>query len=139
MALAPLCAFVAAAGHLHFSAEMVLLAVFAFCWISGFDIIYALQDVASDRETGVRSIPGSLGAARAQAVAAAVHALAVGAMCWLWYRVGGGPLPGAAVAVSIVGFALAYCPRVPLPTRFFPVSVIAGVAGAIVPLLGDVG
>jgi 4-hydroxybenzoate polyprenyltransferase len=139
MALAPLCAFVAAAGHLHFSIEVVLLAVFAFCWISGFDIIYALQDIASDRRTGVRSIPASLGPARAQAVAAAVHGVAVGSACWLWYRVGGGALPGIALAVSIVGFGLAYCPRVPLPTRFFPMSVVAGVAGSIVPLLGDVG
>ncbi|NQT88306.1 UbiA family prenyltransferase [bacterium] len=139
MALAPLCAFIAASGHLHFTPQAWLLAVFAFAWISGFDIIYATQDIDADRETGVRSLPASLGASGAEAVALAVHVLAVGAMSGLWYLGGGGPLAGVACAVSAAGFVAGHWPTLPAAVRFFPVSVIAGVAGAIVPLLGDVG
>ncbi len=39
----------------------ILLAVFCIFWVAGFDVVYALLDEQSDRETGVRSIPAALG------------------------------------------------------------------------------
>ena len=138
LALAPLGAFVAASGTLAFSPEVLLLALFAFCWISGFDIIYALMDMESDRITGVRSIPASLGGVGAQVVAACVHTVAAGAVAALWWLTGAGLLGGAALAVAIAGFLAAYCPRIPIPTRFFPISAVVGVAASLVPLLGEV-
>ena len=137
MALAPLGAFVASAGNTAFSLEILLLAAFAFCWISGFDIIYALQDIDADRRTGVRSIPAAIGAAGGQFVAAGVHLLAVVALALLCVLVGAGPLPTAAAAVAVAAFVAGYWPRLPLAARFFPTSAIAGVAGAVVPLLGE--
>jgi len=139
MSLAPLGAFVAASGSLAFGGEVLLLAVFAFCWISGFDIIYGLLDIESDRAIGVRSIPAALGGARAQVVAAAVHLVAAAAVVWLWRLVGGGVLSGAALLVAIVGFAAAYWPRLPVRVRFFPTSAIVGIAASMVPLLGELG
>ncbi len=139
LGLAPLGAFVAASGGLDFSREVVLLSVFTFFWISGFDIIYALQDIESDRETGVHSIPAKLGCARAQLVAAACHLVAFGALAWLWFLTGRSALSGLALMVAAGAFLLAYWPRVPLPTRFFPISAVAGVAGALVLLLGGIG
>ena len=139
LALAPLGAFVAAANDLPLQPEVLLLALFAFCWISGSDIIYALQDIESDRNTGVRSIPASLGPLRAQLVAAAVHAVAIAALLTLWLRVGGGALSGAAMAASIAALGAGYVQQIPVGVRFFPIFTIAGVTGALVPLLGELG
>jgi 4-hydroxybenzoate polyprenyltransferase len=43
-------------------------------WVAGFDIVYACQDEAVDRATGLHSVPAKLGAARALRLAAALHA-----------------------------------------------------------------
>jgi 4-hydroxybenzoate polyprenyltransferase len=136
MAMAPLAAFVAASGSVSFDAPVLLLALFTFCWLSGFDVIYALQDLQSDRRTRVHSLPASLGSAGAQVVAAGVHRVAVAAIVRLWWILGGGVLSGAALLVAIGAFLAGYVPRIPLPVRFFPVSAVAGVAGAMIPLLG---
>jgi len=136
LALAPLCAFVAASDSIAFTPPVLALALFTFCWMSGYDIIYSIQDMRSDRETGVRSVPASLGSAAAQGVAAGVHLVAVGALVGLWLMLGSRTAAGAALAVSIGAFAASYLPQVPLPVRFFPISAVASVAGALVPLLG---
>lgn len=46
------------------------------CWVSGFDIIYALQDEAFDREHQLKSIPAWLGAKNAIFVSCCLHSLA---------------------------------------------------------------
>ncbi len=136
LGLAPLGAFVAASGSLEFNAQILLLALYSFCWISGFDIIYAVLDIDSDRQTGVRSIPAAVGGNRAQVVSAMVHLIAIGAGVWLWLLGGGGITSGIALAVAIGGFMMGYWQRLPINVRFFPVSVISGIAGSMVPLLG---
>jgi len=136
MALGPLGAFVAASDQLPFDTEIILLATFTFCWISGFDIIYALQDVQSDRQTGVHSLPATLGNTGGQLVAAVVHLVAAGTCFGLWQVAGAELWPGLALVVALAGFALAYCPGIDARARFFPISVISGVAGAMIPLLG---
>ena len=136
MALAPLGAFVAASGGIRFGPEALLLAAFAFCWISGFDIVYAILDIDSDGRTGVRSIPAALGARGAEIVSAVVHVPALAALVWLWWSLGAGAMAGVALAVAAGGLAMGHWTRIPVGKRFFPVSAIAGVAGALVPLLG---
>ncbi|MCE5280141.1 MAG: UbiA-like polyprenyltransferase [Planctomycetaceae bacterium] len=136
MAVGPLGAFVAASGSVELTAAAWLLAAFALLWISGFDIIYALQDMQSDRTTGVCSLPARMGSAGAQVVAGAVHLLAAAAAGGMWL-LGGRTLAGAAaLGVTVAGLALAYWPRLDLRTRFFPVSVISGLGGAMIPILG---
>ncbi|TAN37805.1 MAG: hypothetical protein EPN23_04640 [Verrucomicrobia bacterium] len=136
LALGPLGAFVAVSGGTAMTSAVLLLALFTFCWMSGFDIIYALQDLEADRRNGVHSIPAALGSGRAQIVAGLVHAVAVGASAWLWWLVGGGLFAGLALLVATAAFVLAYVEKVPLHVRFFPISAIAGIAGALIPLLG---
>ena len=136
MALAPVGAYVAASDSLEFNWPIVLLAVFTFCWMSGFDIIYAIQDMASDRSMGVHSIPAALGAGAAEAISAGVHLAAVATGVWLWLSVGGGAPAGAALAVAVAGFVLGHWRRIPVAARFFPISMIAGIAGAAVVMLG---
>ena len=136
MGLAPLGAFIAASNSLALDIEVILLALFAFCWISGADIVYALMDIDSDRTSGVHSIPASLGAGGAQVVAAVVHVAAIGCLVALWISLGAGAIPGAAVAVSAMALGVGYVQRIDVGLRFFPIFTIAGVSGSLVPLLG---
>jgi len=72
----------------------VLLSAAVTLWIAGFDIIYACQDVAVDREQGLHSMPARLGAARALAITRGCHVVVVillmmtgvsGELGWLYY------------------------------------------------------
>ncbi len=135
LALAPLGAFVAVAGHPRFSTEVLLFSGFVFFWLSGADMIYALMDIKSDRQNGIHSIPARLGASGAQWVAAGVHVCALVCMAALMFGIRAGRLSMAAFAVTFLLFAMMYMPFVPVPKRFFPISTLAGIAGAITPLL----
>ena len=135
LAVAPVGAFVAVTNSLTFPPSLLLLAAFTFFWISGFDIIYALLDLEFDRANGVRSVPASLGARGAQWVAAATHLISLAALVLLWRSVGGGA-SFIALLVSAGAFGAGYVQRIPVPFRFFPISALAGIAGALVVLLG---
>ena len=135
LALAPLGAFVAVTNSIDFSPAVLLLALFTFGWMSGFDIIYALLDIDFDRAHGVRSIPAALGASKAQLVAAITHLLAFAALVLLWTTTNG-VLSSLSLLVSAGAFGAAYLPTIPVQVRFFPISAIAGIAGALVVLLG---
>ena len=53
-----------------------LLGGMVMCWVAGFDIIYALQDIDIDREQGLFSMPAKLGPAGAMWISRALHGLA---------------------------------------------------------------
>jgi 4-hydroxybenzoate polyprenyltransferase len=53
---------------------LIALAAAVMCWVGGFDILYALQDVEFDRAHGLHSLPVSLGIPNAIAAARAFHA-----------------------------------------------------------------
>ncbi len=131
LALAPLGAFVAAAGHPWFSPGVMLFGGFVFCWLSGADIIYALMDIDSDRQNQIRSLPAWLGTVGALRVAASVHLLAWGILVAVVQSVGGGPLAWIALVITAILLAMMYVPSIPLPKRFFPISTLAGIAGAL--------
>lgn len=135
LALAPLGAFVAAAGHPRFSAEVLLFSGFVFFWLSGADIIYALMDIDSDRKNGIHSLPASLGEAGALWVAGASHLFAVVCLTSILVDTGAGPAAAVAYGMTLVFFVTLYLPWIPVPTRFFPLATLAGVAGALTPLL----
>lgn len=135
LALAPLGAFVAAAGHAHFSGAVILFSGFVFCWLSGADIIYALLDIDSDRENQIHSMPAWLGVDGALRVAAGTHLVAWGILVGVVQMVGGGTLAWAALAVSALFLVLMYVPAIPVAKRFFPISTLAGIAGALAPMV----
>jgi len=54
-----------------------LLAAMVMCWVAGFDIIYALQDLEIDRKQGLSSIPAKLGSHNAMWVSRFLHLLSV--------------------------------------------------------------
>ena len=70
-AAAPVGAWIAVTGEWSWAALVLGLAVGT--WISGFDLIYACQDVESDRREGVHSLPARFGVATALRVSTGMH------------------------------------------------------------------
>lgn len=73
LALAPIGAYLAVTGF--FSLIPVLFSFVVLCWVSGFDIIYALQDEDFDRSQKLHSIPVWLGKKNALHFSEALHVI----------------------------------------------------------------
>ncbi len=78
LSLAPIGAYLAVTGH--FSLLPVIFSFTVLFWVSGFDIIYALQDEEFDKENKLYSIPAVLGKAHALAISRILHLLSAGAV-----------------------------------------------------------
>lgn len=73
LGLAPIGAYVAVTGFFHWLPILFSLAVLF--WVSGFDIIYALQDEEFDKSQQLYSIPAWLGKTKAMRVSEVLHLL----------------------------------------------------------------
>ncbi|HVS01557.1 MAG TPA: UbiA-like polyprenyltransferase [Thermoanaerobaculia bacterium] len=73
LAGAPLGAWIAVRGDVGWTPA--LLAAVVVCWVAGFDVLYALQDVELDRRAGLSSLPARVGVGPALVVSALLHAL----------------------------------------------------------------
>lgn len=71
LALAPIGAYLVVTGY--FSLLPLLFSFTVFTWVSGFDIIYALQDEEFDRGQQLHSIPAALGKKKALWVSNLLH------------------------------------------------------------------
>jgi 4-hydroxybenzoate polyprenyltransferase len=71
LSLAPIGAYIAVTGH--FALYPILYSVAVICWVSGFDIFYALQDIEFDKSQGLKSIPTWLGITNSLWLSAALH------------------------------------------------------------------
>ncbi len=83
LALAPCGGWMAVRGSWEGVGPVLLLALFTWGWVAGFDIIYACLDVDFDREAGLHSLPARFAAPRALSIAAATHAVAFAALLLL--------------------------------------------------------
>jgi len=116
-------------------------------WVAGFDVIYALQDVATDREQGLFSLPSRLGEEQALWISRTLHLMAWGMLLavglvspWLdWLYL---------VAVFLVGIllivehTLVWVPERRRIAAAFGlvnglISVLLGVTGVLDVLLGQ--
>lgn len=75
LALAPIGAYLVVTGE--FALLPIYFSLAVLCWVSGFDIIYALQDEEFDRKNNLNSIPAWLGKKNALTVSSFLHFLAV--------------------------------------------------------------
>ena len=75
-------------------------------WVGGFDIFYALQDVAFDRQHGLHSLPATLGERGAVRAARVLHAMTVAGLIAGGLALGGGTLyvAGAAVVAALLAY-----------------------------------
>jgi 4-hydroxybenzoate polyprenyltransferase len=70
-------------------AAPLLLGGAVLCWVTGFDIFYACQDVDFDRQARLRSIPATLGVRASLRVALLCHLLMLGLLVVLYWAAPG--------------------------------------------------
>lgn len=138
LSLAPIGAYIAVTGK--FAVVPVLFSCSVLFWVSGFDIIYALQDEDFDKANQLHSIPSRLGSRHALRVSEMLHLLSfsclviagiVGSMSWLYW-----------IGVGIFGYFLISQHRLVAPGNlnkvnkaFFTSNGIASVVFALFVLL----
>ncbi|MFG0328364.1 MAG: 4-hydroxybenzoate octaprenyltransferase [Phycisphaerales bacterium] len=140
LAISPLAAAIAVdPSALSAQPSLWLLSLNVICWVAGFDIIYALQDLEIDRTQGLYSMPGRFGARRALWISRLLHfvsAAALVAIGWtdprfaIWFALA----VGVVVVLLVVEHALvAGGATARVQIAFFTmnglVSVLVGVVG----------
>jgi 4-hydroxybenzoate polyprenyltransferase len=103
LAAAPLGAWIAISGTVEFPAIILALAVLF--WVAGFDILYALQDLAFDRSSGLHSIPVRLGVNGSLRVARIFHLLMLVLLTALFFMLQLGPYYLVGLSLSLVMIA----------------------------------
>lgn len=84
LALAPIGAYLAAIGN--FDVVPVIYSFAVLFWVSGFDIIYALQDESFDRTNQLHSVPVFLGKEKALRLSSILHVLCGGLILLASYQ-----------------------------------------------------
>jgi len=80
LGIAPSAAWIAVRGSLDW--RIALLTAVVTCWVAGFDILYACQDMEHDRAAGLFSIPQALGLEAAFWIARLLHVAVVAMLAW---------------------------------------------------------
>jgi 4-hydroxybenzoate polyprenyltransferase len=81
LGIAPAAAWIAIRGTLD--PRIIVLTAAVLFWVGGFDVLYACQDMAHDREAGLNSIPARWGLGAAFWFARVMHLIMLGLLCWL--------------------------------------------------------
>jgi 4-hydroxybenzoate polyprenyltransferase len=71
LSLAPIGAYISVTGK--FNVLPLIYSFIVLTWVSGFDIIYALQDDEFDKENRLYSLPSAIGRKKALAISVSVH------------------------------------------------------------------
>jgi 4-hydroxybenzoate polyprenyltransferase len=104
LGIAPAAAWIAVRGSLD--PRILLLTVAVTCWVAGFDVLYACQDIGFDRESGLHSIPQAFGISGALMFSRCLHFISLVMMCAFVYTFGLGAV--AIAGVIVVGLLLTY-------------------------------
>ncbi|HUQ97066.1 MAG TPA: UbiA-like polyprenyltransferase, partial [Chitinophagaceae bacterium] len=127
LALAPIGAYLAVTGS--FNLLPLLFSFAVLFWVSGFDIIYALQDEEFDKQNGLYSIPAWLGKSKALHVSELLHLASaacvvaagkLGHFSWLYW-----------IGVLIFGGMLVYQHSIVKPTDLRRVNIAFMTANGI--------
>jgi 4-hydroxybenzoate polyprenyltransferase len=132
-AAAPVGAWLAVTGTFAGSTAAWVLGAAVGLWIGGFDLIYACQDAAVDREIGVHSVPARYGVPFALRASTLVHVVTFGlfvsygmlvGLGWLWW-----------IGLALAAGAFAYQHVIVTPTdlsrvnrAFFTANGFVGIA-----------
>ncbi|MCM2578314.1 menaquinone biosynthesis prenyltransferase MqnP [Streptomyces meridianus] len=137
-AMGPIGGWLAISGTWSWDAVVLGLAVGV--WIGGFDLIYACQDVETDRETGVLSVPARFGVPAAIRGARVCHAVTTGLFVWYALATGAGAFFWAGLAIVAGAFVYEHSIVRPndlsrLNRAFFTVNGFIGIALFVCALL----
>ena len=86
LSLAPIGAYLAVVGK--FNLLPLLYSVIVLFWVSGFDIIYSLQDEGFDKKENLKSLPAKFGAAIALSIANLLHVVVGAAVVFIGFYYG---------------------------------------------------
>ncbi|MER7624330.1 menaquinone biosynthesis prenyltransferase MqnP [Streptomyces sp. NPDC126503] len=120
--------------------EAVILGLAVGVWIGGFDLIYACQDVESDRETGVGSVPARFGVPAAIRAARGSALVTTGLLVWYALATDAGGFFWAGLVIVAAAFAYEHTIVKPhdlsrLNRAFFTVNGFIGIALFVCALL----
>jgi 4-hydroxybenzoate polyprenyltransferase len=101
--LAPVAAWIAIRG-LEQLATPVVLGLAVLFWVSGFDILYACQDVDFDRRARLHSLPAKIGVPASLRLAAASHGIMVCCLIGLYWAAA--PYLGAIYIIGVGAVAI---------------------------------
>ncbi|MCI0331435.1 MAG: putative 4-hydroxybenzoate polyprenyltransferase [candidate division Zixibacteria bacterium] len=125
-ACAPLGGWMAVSGTFAGCEPSILLGLFSFFWVSGFDIIYAVGDEEFDRQQNLHSLVVSLGKAKALLVSSILHVFGFSSlailMVWQFPNLWSGAM------LAAVGLLLVWQHRVAenVELAFFKINAAVG-------------
>ncbi len=147
LAASPLAAAIATQGMAPFAnatpdgLAILALAGMVLCWVAGFDVIYALQDLDYDRDVGLHSVPARFGWRRAVWISRGLHAASLGSLIAAWRLspqlgvIFGGAVALVAGVLVYEHAVLARRGRAGIPMAFFTlnglISCTLGLAGVV--------
>lgn len=104
LGIAPVGAYIAVTGTI--AVIPILLAGLVITWVSGFDILYALQDIDFDREHGLHSVPARWGVKPSLVISLLLHLVTLYAVYLIGMYLPGGALywGGAALFFGLLAF-----------------------------------
>ncbi|WP_327156188.1 menaquinone biosynthesis prenyltransferase MqnP [Streptomyces tubercidicus] len=137
-AMGPIGAWLAISADWSWEATILGLAVGI--WIGGFDLIYACQDVETDREVGVRSVPARFGIPAAIWGARGCHLVTTGLFAWYAVATGAGVFLWLGLVIVAAAFLYEHTIVKPhdltrLNRAFFQVNGFIGIALFVCALL----
>lgn len=137
-AMGPVGAWIAVTGE--WSGQAVILGLAVGVWIGGFDLIYACQDVETDREVGVKSVPARFGIPAAIWGARGCHLVTTALLVWYAASTGAGVFFWLGLAVVAGAFVYEHTIVRPhdltrLNRAFFQVNGFIGIALFVCALL----
>ncbi|WP_310727753.1 menaquinone biosynthesis prenyltransferase MqnP [Streptomyces sp. N2A] len=137
-AMGPIGAWIAITGT--WSWDAVILGLAVGIWIGGFDLIYACQDVDTDREIGVRSVPARFGIPAAIWGARGCHLVTTALFAWYALATGAGPFFWLGLLIVAAAFLYEHTIVRPhdltrLNRAFFQVNGFIGIALFVCALL----
>ena len=130
LGIAPVGAYIAVTGE--FALAPCILAVLVMTWCGGFDIIYALQDAAFDRERGLHSIPSRFSARTALLFSTLLHVISAASLIWF-----ASLLPGRWylwIGITIFCFLLALQHLLVTPTKQKNIGIAFGTLNGLASL-----
>lgn len=104
LSLAPIGAYLAVVGS--FATLPVLLSIAVLFWVSGFDLIYALQDESFDRKMSLHSIPVALGAKGTLVLSTIFHLVTATLIIWITFLANGNYLfwIGSLIFIALLAY-----------------------------------
>jgi 4-hydroxybenzoate polyprenyltransferase len=132
-AVAPVGAWLAVTGTFAGSWPAWVLGAAVGLWIGGFDLIYACQDAAVDREIGVHSVPARYGVPFALRASTVAHVVTFGLFVWFGALVGLGWPWWIGLALTAAAFAYEHAIVTPVDLSrvnraFFTANGFIGIA-----------